>query len=333
MKRILITVCTILLSMLSSRAAGTIPTDEIVCRDPFIFADEKSSTYYLYRSASVNMPDGSVVGGVEAFWSKDLRNWDGPKQVMTLRPDNWISGVVWAPEVHMYKGRYYIFATVNSNIVWKGGNNNGKPYVHRAVQIFRANSPEGPFEAMSDVPCTPLDYMALDGTLYVEDSIPYMVFCREWVQIGDGTIEMMPLKKDLSKANETPTVLFHATASRHFKGFIDKSTGRLNCVTDACFLYKSKTGRLFMLWSSSGSEKNCYCVAAAYSSSGKIRGPWIQCDDLLANDNGGHAMVFKGFDGQLYIVYHRPNGGSPAHPCIFRFIDNGDAIGIGEQIA
>jgi hypothetical protein len=28
--------------------------------------------------------------------------------------------------------------------------------------------------------------MALDGTLWVEDGVPYMIFCHEWIQITDG---------------------------------------------------------------------------------------------------------------------------------------------------
>ena len=43
--------------------------------------------------------------------------------------------------------------------------------------------------------------MTLDGTLFVDaGGKPWLVYAHEWVQIGDGTIEAMPLKDDLSAA-------------------------------------------------------------------------------------------------------------------------------------
>ena len=35
--------------------------------------------------------------------------------------------------------------------------------------------------------------MTLDGTLYVENGLPYMVYAHEWIQILDGTMEAVPL--------------------------------------------------------------------------------------------------------------------------------------------
>ena len=66
----------------------------------------------------------------------------------------------------------------------------------RGTQILKANSPFGPFELHSDGPVTPRDWECLDGTLWVEDGTPYMIFCHEWAQIVDG--EMCALTPQLS---------------------------------------------------------------------------------------------------------------------------------------
>ena len=43
-------------------------------------------------------------------------------------------------------------------------------------------------------------------------------------------------------------------------------------VTDGCFLYATKTGKLLLIWSNFGNEG--YAVGIAESTTGKILGPW-----------------------------------------------------------
>jgi len=166
-----------------SLGAQNLKIEDINIRDPFILA--KNGTYYMYASSTV---DGK--GGVGVYTSKNLQDWTPRKQVMVLPDDNWSTGRIWAPEVHEYQGKYYLFATVNCHIEWKMAKKDWCPYYYRGTQIFRADSPEGPFEAISQYPQTPMDFMALDGTFHVENGTPYMVFCHEWVQMVDGTLSM-----------------------------------------------------------------------------------------------------------------------------------------------
>lgn len=184
----------------------------IPIRDPYIMPDEKRGYYYMYKSASVNR-DGQTLGGVETYRSKDLKNWEGPVQVFTVPDDNWITGAVWAPEVHPYNGKYYLFATLNSNIEWKKEQKGWPKYFFRGTQIFVADRPEGPFLAFEKTPHTPMDQMALDGTLWVEDGRPYMIYCHEWVQVIDGTMVLVELAPDLSAPIGDRLTLFHASAA------------------------------------------------------------------------------------------------------------------------
>ena len=137
-------------------------------------------------------------------------------------------------------------------------------------RVFLAGRPEGPFLPLGQFPQTPMERMALDGTLWVEEEIPYMVFCHEWVQIVDGGMDLVRLSEDLSQAVEAPQTLFHASAADWSTG---SATGdQTTYVTDGCFLYRTHTGKLLMIWSSF--KEGQYAMGVAESVTGRVAGPW-----------------------------------------------------------
>ena len=299
--------------------------EDIPIRDPYILADHKTQTYYLYKSSPQKSVEGKQLGGVIAFKSTDLQNWEGPIRVFTAPEENWINGHVWAPEVHEYKGKYYLFATLNSNVTWKGSRQGWPAYTFRAVQIFHSRSPEGPFLPFSTLPHTPTDRMALDGTLWVEDGRPYMIYCHEWVQIEDGSMELVELEKDLSATTGPSTTLFHASAAKWSTGTKRPAPLPTSYVTDGCFLYRTKSGKLLMIWSSF--MNNNYAIGVAESVTGSVMGPWKQHDDPLFSKHGGHGMIFTTFEGKLCITFHQPNTPSGKERAkIFELEDTGDDI-------
>ena len=87
--------------------------------------------------------------------------------------------------------------------------------------------------------------MTLDGTFWVEDGVPYMVFCNEWVQVSDGTVEYMPLKDDLSDAAGPPKRMFRGSSAKWSE--LIEAGGH---VTDGPYVWKGKTGKLYVIWSS-----------------------------------------------------------------------------------
>ncbi|HRN56958.1 MAG TPA: glycoside hydrolase family 43 protein, partial [Agriterribacter sp.] len=299
--------------------------------DPYIVAHEPTQTYYLYKASMVTGENGKPVSGVVAYRSKDLKTWRGPYIVFTMPPDNWITGAVWAPEVHYYKGSYYLFATVNSDIEWKKQREGFPKYTFRGTQVFHSKSPDGPFLPFKNKePHTPMDRMALDGTLWEEDGIPYMIYCHEWVQIGDGTMELVQLEHDLSRPVGGSLTLFNASAAPWSTGNTQKD-GTITYVTDGCFLYRTKADKLLMIWSSFKNGK--YTIGIASSTTGKVRGPWIQQPNLLFEEHGGHGMLFKTFEGKLMLTFHGPN--SPAgkeRMKIFEVEDTGNSLKLKKQL-
>ncbi len=174
----------------------------------------------------------------------------------------------------------------------------------------------GPFVPISDGPITPPEWESLDGTLYLDgQGRPWLIFCHEWTQLGDGAICGMRLEKDLSAAAEAPVTLFHASQSGWSvadTGQIVRKTGE-NYVTDGPFLHRCEDGTLWMLWSS---YARCgYAVGLAKSLSGDIPGPWQHLTKPLFERNGGHGMLFRTLKGQLRLAIHRPNDTPWERPC------------------
>ena len=169
-----------------------------------------------------------------------------------------------------------------------------------------------------------MDMMTLDGTLWEEDGVPYMVFAHEWVQITDGTIEFVKLKSDLSAIDGEPKRLFQGSDAPWAR-----KSPEFGCwVTDGPYLYKSKSGKLFMIWSSF--SKTGYTTGVAVSDSGKLAGHWKQNTEPLYSADGGHGMLFKTFEGKLMLVLHSPNK-MTERARIFELEDTGETLKVVKE--
>ena len=60
-----------------------------------------------------------------------------------------------------------------------------------------------------------------------------------------------------------------------------------------------------MLWSSCGNTG--YAMGVARSETGDVTGPWQQAAEPLWAKDGGHGMIFRAFDGRLFLTLHTPN--------------------------
>ncbi len=264
---------------------------DIQIRDPFILRAKGS--YYLFGSTDKDIWK-SPGAGFDVYRSRDsLTEFEGPFPAFRPPAGFWATYNFWAPEVYAYGKGYYMFATFLPD--------DG----HRGTTVLFAEDPAGPYRPWSSEPVTPADWDCLDGTLYVDGSgSPWMVFCHEWQQVGDGQICALPLRTDLKEPAGPARLLFRASEAPWAKPLAGRAPG--SYVTDGPFLYKARNGTLLMLWSSFGADDN-YCVGAAASSGGRIDGPWIQNESPLYAADGGHGMLFKAGDGKLYLAIHTPN--------------------------
>ena len=270
---------------------------DINIRDPFVLKED--GKYYLYGTRGETA--WTKAEGLDVYVSDDLENWSGPHECFSVPENFWGEKEIWAPEGHKYNGSYYMFASFYSE------------KRSRATQILKSDTPMGPFLPFTDDAITPVGWTCLDGTFYVDkNGEPYIVFCREWVQVTDGEFHAMKLTKDLTAAAGEPKLLFSASQPE----WADKTRDMF--VTDGPFLYRTSEGRLLMIWSTF--TPSGYVQAIAYSDNGEIDGNWLHEKPMFDKD-GGHGMIFEDYNGQKHLILHSPNENPLERPVLFDIVE------------
>jgi len=120
--------------------------NEIHIRDPFILPWE--GKYYMYGSRVGDNYGEHTWGdqfGFDVYVSDDLEDWSEPKRIFDRNPDFWGTKDFWAPEVHYYKGKFYLFASFKAEDRCRG------------THILVSDTPDGRFVPVSKDPATPMD--------------------------------------------------------------------------------------------------------------------------------------------------------------------------------
>ena len=317
----------VLLSGWGKQTVGKIHLDSLNITDPFILADKATNLYYLTGS-----------GGL--LWkSPDLKFWEGPYSYIEINPSSWMGPdpKIWAPELHFYKGKYYCFTTfTNTNLVVDTVPGR-YAVLRRGTNILISDKAEGPYRPINDEIYLSEKWSTLDGTLWEEEGIPYMVFNHDWMQLIDRQIKYIPLSTDLSQVTGEPLTLFSASDApwpREMRSIGELTFGMsLNgYVSDGPFLFKTETGRLGMLWSSWSYKR--YAQGVAYSESGLLKGPWIQEDKPIVEENSGHGMLFDTFEGKTLLLLHKQDLGDnpgPRKPIFYEVDLSGDSLKINKR--
>ncbi|MDO5481626.1 MAG: glycoside hydrolase family 43 protein [Bacteroidaceae bacterium] len=300
----------------------TVARDSIILSDPCILADSATQAYYM-----------TGTGGM-LYTSKDLNNWTGPYQVAQTDPDSWMGRrpQIWAAELHQYKGKYYYFATFTNEAI-KIDTVRGNVIPRRASHVLVSDKPEGPYRPMADATYLPEKQPTLDGTFWVDkDGKPYMIYCGEWLQNWDGTMEKIELKPDLSGSLGEGKLLFRASDSPWSRE-VEDGRVRPNKVTDGPYLFRTATGRLGMIWTSWIDD--VYTQGVAYSESGTLDGPWVHESKPITPPNFGHGMLFRALDGSWLMSVHshkNVNGRYIRVPHLFEIDLSGDKLKVGKKI-
>lgn len=276
---------------------------DINIRDPFILTED--GKYYMYGTRAKDFGQG--VAGFDVYVSDDLETWSDPIEVFDSVKNNMNKQVNWAPEVHKYNGGYYLFASFT------------QPNGNRGTYCLKADNPLGPFVPHSDGPLTPEEWESIDGSLYVEDGVPYLVFCHEHVQTIDGLMCYVQLSDDLKTTVGKPTDLFKASDPVWVEEIIPGE----HYITDGPFMFHTKDGTLLMIWSTFINKKYAECVVRF--NDGTIKGSFEHLDPLI-DDDGGHGMLFYTNEGDLMFTFHTPNQTDYERPEFMKITDCGDHL-------
>jgi hypothetical protein len=303
----------------------TVSLDAISMSDPYIYPDVNTHTYYLTGT------------GGRLYKSKDLKMWTGPYSIIDLT-GTWMDGLfVAAAEIHRIGNKYYYAGTWSDHSTLIEAVPRRYNVPRNQTQLLAADSPEGPFKPLvadGQFCLGPEDWDIIDGTLYEENGTVYLVFVHEWTQLIDGTMAFMPLSKDLTHRTAEPTTIFRASEASWSKEMnsIGEATFGMKMpgwVTDGPQMFRTKTGKLGMLWSTWGAHR--YLQGVAYSESGTIQGPWIQAEKPLKDDNSGHGMIFTAFEGKRLLIIHHAEEQGPRKPQLYEIDDSGDKVILGPR--
>ncbi len=269
-----------------------IKTENLRIRDPFVV--KAGDLYYMYRSSGNST--------ICVHKSRDLSEWSEGTVVYKLAENSWGVADLWAPEVHLYKGKYYMFLS----LLGKNG--------LRGTEISVSDTPDGLFTPLTNKPVTPESKSCIDGTLYVENGVPYIVYSSDWphnyIPERDcyiGEIWATELTPDLTAPAGKPFLLFksdEATCSALPCEEVWEGKQIRRYGSDAPFIQVLKDGTLYLTWSPIPNGN--YIVAAAVSKNKSIKGHWEHLNEPLFANNGGHAMFFTAADGTKKMCLHCP---------------------------
>ena len=265
-----------------------ITKENLRIRDPFVLV--RDDRYYLLGTTGEDpWAKGS---NLVLYESRDLETF--AEKCVMVQPQ-YLAGYtnVWAPELHEYRGKFYLIFSVFREDKGRGS------------VIFVSDGLNGDFKPLTGEYITPAGWGCLDATLFVYRGAPYLCFSNEWTTPitgdGDGSLFIARLSEDLTAIAEQPKKI----VSGKYSGFAvqigeeGKTTGY---VAEGPYLYE-KDGNISLLWSTY--TKTGYSVFESVSKNG-VRGDYVAKRKIFEKD-GGHCMRFTDLQGKSHIVLHQPN--------------------------
>ncbi len=270
--------------------------------DPYAF--RANGSYFLIGTTSEHE-------GFRMYKSEDLAHWSSLGWVLRKSPGFWASDLFWAPEVHAYRGKFYM---VYSGLVAT------RPAPKLLLGLAVSDKPEGPYTSLH-TPWFDFGYSAIDGHLLIDaDGKPYLFFSRNGGHTyASGEVYGVALADDLSKPIGKPRLLIEASQPWEL------THPNINQCNEGPTVFRH--GNLYyMTYSANDTVNPDYGIG--YATATTPLGPWTKSADnpILRTVSGsgisgpGHNSIVASPDGQgLWIVYH--THADPAHPSSDRIVN------------
>lgn len=277
--------------------------------DPFVLLD--GGKYYLYATSA---PDG-----FKCYSSDDLFAWKD--EGYCYKDSAWGEKCFWAPEVYLYKGKYYLLYTAR----WSKNHS-------LRTGLAVADSPKGPFKDIMDGPLFDMGYATIDATFLFDGDENYLYFvrdCSENVIDGVHTSVIYGVRVDesLTRFIGEPRVISAPTEKW------ERTVNPEWCWNEGPAVLK-RNGRYYLNFSVNCFDNRNYCVACSEASD--PLGPFVKYKDnpiLKYSEDDfsgpGHNCFFTTKDGSLYTAFHihtfyeKPSGDRRACFAPVDFDENG----------
>jgi len=282
---------------------------DISVHDPVM--TRQDSTYYIFCTGN----------GIAMWSSSDRVHWKAEKPVFAAAPQ-WavdaipgFKGHIWAPDISLYKGTYYLFYSVSAF-----GKNASAIGVATNTTLHTTDANYKWVDHGKVIQSVPgkTNWNAIDPNLITDkDGTQYLVFGSFW----DG-LKLVKLNKDrLSVAedlNKIPTIATRRKAAAENMPAVDGNpVDAGGNAIEAPFIFKHD--KYFYLFASID-----YCCKGPKSTykmiigrSKKLKGPYLDKEGIAMNKGGGSILLagdanwygvghngVSTFDGVDYIIFH-----------------------------
>lgn len=251
--------------------------------DPMII--KHGDTYYLYSTGGKTLSVRS---------SKNLMSWGDKKTIFQLSQTSWGVDKCWAPEVHEYKGKFYLFFCGTDS----------KGVFHGSVAV--CDTPDGTFTPIGDKPLLNFSYSVIDLSLFVDDDgrtyIFYSKDCSTNKINGKGVSQSygVEVSNDFRSLIGEPVLI--STPEKSWEMVSGKTIWNEGPV-----VFK-ENGKYYLLYSANYYKSKDYSVGYAVSDTvlGKYEKPSNGC---ILKGNGdtitgsGHCNILR-IEDEIYLTYH-----------------------------
>lgn len=218
-----------------------------------------------------------------------------PSEVWSAVPGTNYSAELWAPELHLINGKWYIYVAADN-----GDNNNHRMYVLEGSSV----NPQDKFSLKGKL-AAPVDKWAIDGTVLLTDDNKLYFIWSGWQ--GDKNV-----KQDLYIAPMSNPWTISGDRVRISTPELDwEKRGGDPLINEGPEVLKHN-GKIYIIYSASGSWSDYYCLGQLTFSGSDILNkdswtkkpvPVFQSTDSVISP--GHASFVKSPDGKEdWIVYH-----------------------------
>lgn len=258
--------------------------------DPFVTYDPKFRRYYLLFTR------GREVRIFSSEKLPHLRDMENSVKVYGIEQGDGINGSIWAPEMHKFGNRWYIYTS-------GGRTPDGRE--DRTLFILKSNT-ENPLEGFTFAGFPDPSMNAIDPTVFTHtDGCIYMCYARE----GRGNrIHIRKMKSPTEFDGEGVLLCEAELPWELVPPYVGDST-----IVEGAFFVKSPDGkRLYVLYSANGCWSDDYALGVMEYKGGDLvcTANWEKAPEpLMVKGNGtygpGHASYFYAPNGKdFYIAYH-----------------------------
>ncbi|MFC5470928.1 family 43 glycosylhydrolase [Cohnella suwonensis] len=125
----------------------------------------------------------------------------------------------------------------------------------RVTGVLVADRPEGPFVPWCKA-LTPIGWECLDGTLFIDKDLqPWIIFCREWLEVVDGEMYALRLRNDFKEIIGNrfgsfvhPKLHGRLVLAKWATSMLPMAPSCIRCQTESLLCYGQRWENMAILW-------------------------------------------------------------------------------------